>query len=395
MNAEEQTKSISGLGDILYVLGRWKKLIFVSALSVAAVAAIVSFLLPQLYRSTAVILPPKNQDVIGMLASSAASLSRSIDPLRVLGAGRTGTDFYRYLAIVKSRTLLERTVIEFNLAEVYGIASGESYKAVDELESNINLRVNEEGTLSIELIDRDSARVALRARFVVGELDRINQQLGTTEARGNREFLEQRVADNVREMRKTEETLKEFQQQHGFVVPTDKSTEGISAVAELYARKTMKELEIGLLSRTVGKDDPRLKIAQVELSELDKKLENVPELGVEYLRLYRDFAVQQRVYETIIPILEQARIEEQRDTPTLLILDYPDVPKIPFSPKKRIIVLVFFLVALIVSIAVAFVRENLQRMKTGRPEEYEKLARGWGELTRWIRIRRSTEPHSD
>ncbi|HLF19901.1 MAG TPA: GNVR domain-containing protein [Bacteroidota bacterium] len=395
MNAEEQTQSISGLGDVLFVIGKWKKFIGVSVMSVTVVTAIISFLLPTLYRSTAVILPPKNQDVIGMLASSAASLSRSIDPLRMLGAGRTSADFYRYLAIVKSRTLLERTVKEFDLAEVYGIPPNESYKAVEELESNINLRANEEGTLSIELIDRDSARVALMARFVVAELDRINQQLGTTEARGNREFLEQRVADNLREMRKTEDSLKEFQQQHGFVVPSDKPTEGISAVAELYVRKTLKELEIGLLKKTVGKNDPRLTIAQMELFEIDKKLEDVPELGVTYLRLYRDFAVQQRVYETIIPILEQARIEEQRDTPTLLVLDYPDVPKIPFSPKKRIIVLVFFVLSLIVSTAVALIRENLQRMKIGRPDEYETLVRGWNELTRWIRVRRRTESGGD
>jgi uncharacterized protein involved in exopolysaccharide biosynthesis len=333
--------------------------------------------------------------MLGMLGSTSAALSRSVDPLRLLGAGRTGSDFYRYLAIIKSRTLLEKVVGEFNLTEVYGISSSEAYKAVDEIEKNIILTVNEEGTLSIEVDDQDSVRVASMARYVIRVLDQINRQLGTTEARSNREFLEQRVADNLREMRKTEEALKEFQQQHGFIVPSDKVSEGISAVAELYVRKTVKELELGLLKRSVGNDDPRLIMAQMELSEIDKKLQDVPELGVAYLRLYRDFTVQQRIYETIIPILEQARLEERRDTPTLLVLDYPDVPQVPYSPKKRIIVLVFFLVSLIVSTAVAFILENLQRMKIGRPDEYEKLARGWNELTRWIRVRRSTESQGD
>jgi len=391
MNAEGQSKGISGLGDILFVLGKWKKFISLTVLGVTVIAAAASFLLPKLYRSTATILPPKNQDLVGMLASGSSSISRSLDPLRALGAGRSSADFYRYLAIIKSRTLLERVVGEFNLAEVYGIPSSELFKAVDELESNINLRVNEEGTFTIEVTDRDPVRVASMARSIVTILDQINQKLGTTEARSNREFLEQRVADNLQEMRKTEEALKDFQEKHGFLIPNDKNTGAISAVAELYVRKTLKELEIGLLKRTVGNDDPRLTMSQVELSEIDKKLEDVPELGVAYLRLYRDFAIQQRVYETLIPILEQARIEERRDTPTLLVLDHPDVPQKAFSPKKRIIVLVFFLISLLVSTSLALVQENLQRMRLDRPEEYERLAKGWGELTRWVSARRPAE----
>ena len=120
---------------------------------------------------------------------------------------------------------------EFNLAEVYGIPSSELYKAVDELESNINLRVNEEGTFTIEVTDRDPVRVASMARSIVTILDQINQKLGTTEARSNREFLEQRVADNLQEMRKTEEALKDFQEKHGFLIPNDKNTWAISAAS--------------------------------------------------------------------------------------------------------------------------------------------------------------------
>src|SRR3972149_2805000 len=129
MNAEGQSKGISGLGDILFVLGKWKKFISLTVLGVTVIAAAASFLLPKLYRSTATILPPKNPDLVGMLASGSSSISRSLDPLRALGAGRSSADFYRYLAIIKSRTLLERVVGEFNLAEVYGIPSSELFKS--------------------------------------------------------------------------------------------------------------------------------------------------------------------------------------------------------------------------------------------------------------------------
>jgi len=111
----------------------------------------------------------------------------------------------------------------------------------------------------------------------------------------------------------------------------------------------------------------------------------VPELGIAYLRLYRDFTIQQRIYETIVPILEQARIEEQRDTPTLLVLDKPVVPEMAYAPRKRVIVTIFFFIALIVSIGIAFMRESLERLKNGQPEEYEKLSRGVRGLTQWMK----------
>lgn len=391
MNGDDRTQGISGLGDILYVLGKWRRFIVTNVLVVTVVVAVISLLLPRWYRSTATILPPKNQDLLGMLGSAASSLTRSIDPLKVLGGGRSSDDFYRYLAIIKSRTLLERVVTKFDLTTVYGIPREESYKAIDELESNINTKVNEEGTLSIEVSDRDSVRAAGIAQYVVQTLDEINQQLGAREARSNREFLEQRVAQTEKDMHASEEALKDFQQKHGFIVPNDKTTEGISAVAELYAKKTLKELEVGLLKRTVGDHDPRLTIAELELSELDNKLKDVPELGVTYLRLYRDFTIQQRIYQTIVPILEQAKIEEQRDTPTLLVLDYPTVPKLAYSPKKKVIVIVFFFITLLISTGVALLMENLQRMKQQRPEEYERLLRGWQELTRWAKVRRTPD----
>ena len=144
MNGDDRTQGISGLGDILYVLGKWRRFIAINVLVVTVVVAVISLLLPRWYRSTATILPPKNKDLLGFLGSAASSL-RSIDPLKVLGGGQSSDDFYRYLAIVKSRTLLERVVKEFDLTTVYGIPKEESYKAIDELESNINTKVNEEG----------------------------------------------------------------------------------------------------------------------------------------------------------------------------------------------------------------------------------------------------------
>ncbi|MBK8382695.1 MAG: hypothetical protein IPL16_12560 [Ignavibacteria bacterium] len=48
--------------------------------------------------------------------------------------------------------------------------------------------------------------------------------------------------------------------------------------------------------------------------------------GNGFLRLKRDVEIQNKILTTIIPILEQAKIEEKRETPTVIILDPPNVP---------------------------------------------------------------------
>jgi tyrosine-protein kinase Etk/Wzc len=162
-------------------------------------------------------------------------------------------------------------------------------------------------------------------------------------------------------------------------------------LAELYVTREKKALEVGLLERTVTAENPVLQTAKLELAELDAKLKNVPEQSVTYLRLYREFTVQQRLYEVLLPILEQARIEEARNTPTLLILDEAIVPEKASKPSKRIIVGVFFIFSLLVSVTVAWLQESLLQARVSNPEEYERLRSLWRELVRWP-TKRNREP---
>ena len=79
--------------------------------------------------------------------------------------------------------------------------------------------------------------------------------------------------------------------------------------------KAKKEIEVGILRRTVSADDVRLKQAELELRELERKLSTFPGVGIESLRLYRDLAIQQKIIEFLVPLYEQAKVDEQKDVP--------------------------------------------------------------------------------
>jgi uncharacterized protein involved in exopolysaccharide biosynthesis len=383
---EDKIKSHTGSSGIirfLDILARWKKFILIVVLIVTSLSAGISFLLPRWYKGSATILPPKNQNPLGNLSSLTTAIGRQLSPLRALSSLSTSPELYNYLSILKSRTLLEKVVTKFDLIKRYNVKNNSMDAAVKALVENVTFKVNEEGTLIIEVLDQEAGIAAEMTNYIVSVLDQINQEMSSSEASAIREFIGKRVGENLNDLRKSEEALKEFQKKSGFMGPTEKDNSAIEGIADLYTLKVKKELEIGVLSKTLGNDNSTLKSARIELSEIESKLRSIPDEGVQYLRLYRDFAVQQKLYEVLFPLYEQSKVDEQRDTPTLLILDNAKVPDRPVYPKKTIIVIVFFTLSLIVSFGIAFYSESLEQMRKLRPEEYDNLKKIWNSIYRW------------
>lgn len=379
---QSQLYEQSGIHQYLLKLGKWKRFIFLNVLGVTILSVAISFLLPKWYLSSTTVLPPKNQNMLSGLGLSSSALMRQLGPIRALGSLGQSPDIYGYLAILKSRSLLEKVVERFDLITVYGVKGNSISDAVEELITNVSFKVNEEGTLRVEVADQDPVRAARMADYFVEVLDEINRDLSVREAKSNREFIEQRVNQNIADLKKAEDDLQKFQERHGFVGVTEQNTGAINAIAELYSQKALKELEVGFLKRALGENNPLMEASEIQLSELNAKLKGIPNLGTEFLRLYREFAIQQKMFETLVPLLEQARIEEKRDTPTLLVLDKAVVPELAYRPKKRIIVLIFFILSLIISIAIALFLEKIERFKKTQPTEYETLANTWLHLFR-------------
>lgn len=71
--------------------------------------------------------------------------------------------------------------------------------------------------------------------------------------------------------------------------------------------------------------------------------EKIPETGVAYVRLMRDYEyLENKLLEFLYPIYEQARIEEQKDIPVVLVVDKAIAPQKKSAPKRALIVAVCF-----------------------------------------------------
>lgn len=381
----------SGLWEYIEILVRWRRFIIINFIVITTVSVIVSFLLPQWYKATATLLPPKRQDIFGTFGTTSSVL-RSLTGGGLRGLGQS-SQAYNYFAILKSRTASEAVVRKFNLIEVYDISDTSMEKAIKELASNVSFEEEADDYISIEVLDKDPQRAADIANYYVELLNQISTKLGTTEARNNREFVEARLAQAKTALAIAEDSLRSYQEKSGIMISPEQ-TETISSIASLYGMKAKKEVELAVLEHTMGSDNQLVKQARLELNELDRKLATFPEVGLESFRRYRDVAIQQKIVEFLVPIYEQARIDEQKDVPVVLVLDKAIRPERKYKPQRTLIVVLVSSLSLCFLLVSAFLLHGLEQKQLNQTQ-LEAAIRVWStKVHRLYRIKEISKPSS-
>jgi uncharacterized protein involved in exopolysaccharide biosynthesis len=363
------------------ILLRWKRFILINFIGVTLLAILISFLLPKWYKSTASLLPPKQPDIFGSLGASS-SILKGIGSLSKLGGLGQKSNAYNYYAILKSRTTMENVIRKFDLIKVYDISDSSMEKAVKELEGNVAFEEQTDENITIEVYDRDPYRAADMANYFIEVLNNVSTQLGTQEARSNREFIESRVSDTQHSLRQAEDSLRKFQEHSGMII-TPEQTTGADAIASLYASKAKAEVEVAIMEHSVIAENPTFIQKKLELLELNKKISTIPQIGLKSFRLFRDVTIQQKILEFLVPIYEQARIEEQKNVPVLLVLDKAVPAEKKSKPKRSLIVLLASGLSLFSFILLAFLLHGLVRRRDGS----QLLERKFSRYALWIAAR--------
>jgi uncharacterized protein involved in exopolysaccharide biosynthesis len=376
---------------LFYYLGtlhRWRKFLLINIFVAGGIAAIVSLLLPVWYKSSASIMSPKEQDLLNPLGA-ASSLLRGMNLGRRSGSGPLGA--YNFLAILNSRTAMDSVVRRFDLIATYDVSDSSMEKTIRELRGNVAFQFEEDDYISIEVEDRDPVRAADMANYFVEVLNTISIRLGTLEASENRKFIERRLAGANSELARNEDSLRAYQEKVKMIIVPEQDGSGLGAVADLYAMKAKKEIELAILEKSLAGDDPSILRLKLEIGELDNKLESFPEIGLESLRLYRDVLVQQKIVEILLPLYEQARVDEQKDVPALLVIDTAVPAEKKSRPQRMLIVLFTVLLTSIVAVGWVFFIERIPGADGAASPFENSLRRFSGAILRVYRMERERE----
>jgi len=103
------------------------------------------------------------------------------------------------------------------------------------------------------------------------------------------------------------------------------------------SRKLMLEVRLGVLRGYLSEESDQVQQVKDELEQLERRLASIPELQNELMRLIRDTKVYEQLYMLLTAELEQARIRETMNTPTVQLLDRAVPPERHSRPKKGIL----------------------------------------------------------
>ncbi|MBM3326539.1 MAG: hypothetical protein FJY65_06125 [Calditrichaeota bacterium] len=369
--------------DFLLLLARWWKLFVATFLVAAIISSIIALTLPVVYRATTVILPPSggsgglpsflSKDIVG----AAMSFGLEVPTLEI------------YQTILSSKTLRLRLMERFNLREVYKISPDAPLEdAFKEINSHIKVSTRVDQSIEIHYEDRNPKLAAQLAEACVEELDNLYRDITSETARKNRIYISKRIAEITDTLAVLQDRVISFQRQHHTISISEQTMAMINAIADLKAQQLALQIKLEVLRNSFSENHPSVKQLRATIDELRTRgdalqaqgeggifigLVDIPLLARRYADLMRLVRVQSSLLEYIYPQYENARIQEERETANVQILDHATVPFYKSRPPRKLIVMVASVSAIILTLVVVVLLEYWRGLPQKNARDWQKI----------------------
>jgi len=375
------------LMDYIILLIKWRRFIFVVT-SFSVIAAIIyTLIVPKVFESKTRILPVDSNSSSGL-----AGLMQEF-PLMGMGLSLGGSASDEVRMILESRDLRIQIIDTFSLLDSFELSTYDEALVV--LGDVYHVRQDEDGSIVYTLrwhtswfnpFDHtEDGRVGAFAEQMAQEVKSIlvrrHNEMNQKQASLERVFIERRYLDTAAKLKEAENTLQAFQEEHGLILLDEQAKAAITLVSELTAQQTAKEIEKEISIQTFSKNSPEVNLLKHELSLIQSKinelyggrdgvqnifpdLSQVPELEVDYIRLRRDVEIQSRLFLYLTTQLEEAKIFETKNTPSIKVIEEPYVPELKSEPMRSSIVIsttfMSFIMSIILSIVFNYFSKTMQ-----------------------------------
>lgn len=334
---------------------------------------VIALLIPVKFKSTARLMPPDQGPGSGMammaaLASKAGSLGSLGSEL--LGLKTTGDLF---IGILQSRTVQDDLITKFNLRKVYSPFGSERWEAArKELARRTELSQDRKSEIiTISVFDRSPQRAQQMAQEYVKSLNDVVINLNTSSAHRERVFLEGRLNQVQKDLESAEKDFSQFASKNTAIDIQEQGKAMITAGATLEGQLIAAQTELEGLKQIFTDNNVRVRETQARIDELKRQLHQLggksgvdsattqqspdgmlyptirqlPILGVTYADLYRRMKVEDAVFQLLTQQYEAAKVEEAKETPSVKVLDAPDLPEKKSFPPRTLIALFAMLMA--------------------------------------------------
>ena len=317
--------------DLLGAVLRYRRLVIVIAFAFAIGVAALLLSRPRTYTASASFTPQATRPPMGSLGGLAAQLG-----VLVPGSELNQSPAF-YADLLRSRAILEPLVqvpvrldppngtisgTFIDLQEVGGADSANKREnAIKTLRKLMYVDVAQRtGVIRLDVKTRYPRLSTVLADSALGLLNSFNVETRRSQAAAQRQFLEQRLARVSAELANAEEALREFSQ------------------------------------RNRG------------------DINNAPQLMIEQRRLERTLSMRTQVYSGLVQGLEQAKLDEIRDTPLLTVIEQPTLPVRADPRGLAIKSILAFAIGLFLGAVAALLKYAFVANRRARPESFAELS---------------------
>jgi len=326
--------------------------------------ALLAFLLPKSYESTARLMPPDNEEGLGKAVAGALAHTPGVDLGSVVSGlmdarGQSGL----FMGVLRSRSVQDQIIDQYGLQGVYGKKLREDARKKLDAETEIS-EDRKSGIISITVTDRNPQRSAAICAEYVAALNRVVSQLSTSSAHREKLFLEQRLSAVAKDLNSAEADFSQYASKNATLDVSEQEKTALEASAILQGQIIAAQAQFEGLKQIYADNNVRVRAAKARIEELQSQLKKLnsgsddsgkagqqkgndrqypslrelPILGLPYADKFRTLKIQEAVYETLSKQYELAKVQEAKELPTVKLLDQPRIPEKKSFPPRLLII---------------------------------------------------------
>ncbi len=374
--------------SILKLFTKYRKKVYAIIFLFLIGFTILAFALPKYYKSEATIYPPISESGLSIPLGSLGAIAGNLfgGSQFQLPVFASASDVW--VSLLKSNEMALHLCTKFDLFRYYHIK--DSVVILKYFQSDFQIEPGRDGSIKISFEKKEDPEGAYQiVKEAIDYLNVLDNKRNITLASNKRKFIEKRLAVVSKELKESQDKLIEFQKKNNLVAIPEQTQALIANISSLISNLTMNRIELSALEAQYKGENSLKYQLQKKVEETEKLLsklyeksdsllwenkflptfKNLPELGVQYLELYRNVKVNEILYELLIQQLEQVKINEVKDTPTIHVLDPPFIPDYKSKPKRAIIMALGLILGIFFSIFYILLKEFNRNLERNNPEK--------------------------
>lgn len=349
--------------------------ILLNALIVGIITALVTLFVHNKYKSNvSILIPSENSMGLG-------GILNDLPVGNFLPFSGISSNIDNIVGIIESRSVKDYIIQKFNIDSVYDF-NGKYYEdLIEEFEDNISIDIDyDQSIIRFSFTDENSLLSSKIANHYIAYVDSIINILYGKKASKNKIFLGKRIEETKNKIDSMTLNIENFQLQNNVFLIPDQFQFQLENYANLKAQYDVEQIELKLIETTSGIKSNKAMLKLAKIKEIRNRLEGMikgsgkgniyeaaivdfPKLSKFYYEMQFELRVKKTLLEYLYPQYEQAKLEEKKRTPNVIIIDNAVPAQKKSSPKRSLIVIAAVLFSVFVSTLTKYIsalKENNQ-----------------------------------